>query len=36
MAITTEVQAICNVVWTQAVKDAYTIFKTAQEAELGA
>ena len=31
-----EVQAICNVVWTQAVKDAYTTFKTAQEAELGA
>ena len=32
----TEVQAVCNAVWTQAVKDAYTIFKTAQEAELGA
>ena len=32
----TEVQAVCNAVWTQAIKDAYTIFKTAQEAELGA
>ena len=31
-----EVQAICNAVWTQAIKDAYTTFKTAQEAELGA
>ena len=31
-----DVQAVCNAVWTQAVKDAYTIFKTAQEAELGA
>ena len=31
-----EVKAICNAVWTQAVKDAYTTFKTAQEAELGA
>ena len=31
-----EVKAICNVVWTQAIKDAYTTFKTAQEAELGA
>ena len=31
-----EVQAVCNAVWTQAVKDAYTTFKTAQEAELGA
>jgi hypothetical protein len=29
----TEVQAVCNAVWTQAVKDAYTTFKTAQEAE---
>ena len=32
----TEVQAVCNAVWTQAIKDAYTTFKTAQEAELGA
>ena len=31
-----EVQAVCNAVWTQAVKDAYTTFKTAQEAKLGA
>ena len=31
-----EVKAICNVVWTQAIKDAYTAFKTAREAELGA
>jgi len=30
-----EVQAVCNAVWTQAVKDAYATFKTAQEAELG-
>mgnify|MGYP003632685322 FL=1 len=27
----TEVQAVCNAVWTQAVKDAYTAFKAAQE-----
>jgi len=32
---TTEVQGVCNAVWTQDVKDAYTAFKTAQEAELG-
>jgi len=31
-----DVQGICNVVWTQTVKDAYEAFKTAQEAELGA
>ena len=30
-----EVQAICNVVWTQAIKDAYATFKAEQEAELG-
>jgi len=27
----TEVQAVCNAVWTQAVKDAYTAFKASQE-----
>ena len=27
----TEVQAVCNAVWTQAVKDAYETFKTNQE-----
>ena len=32
----TEVQAVCNAVWTQDVKDAYATFKTAQEAELRA
>ena len=26
-----EVQAICNVVWTQAIKDAYEAFKATQE-----
>jgi hypothetical protein len=26
-----EVQAICNVVWTQDVKDAYEAFKASQE-----
>ena len=26
-----EVQAVCNAVWTQAVKDAYTTFKASQE-----
>ena len=31
-----EVQAVCNAVWTQDVKDAWTTFKTAQEAKLGA
>jgi hypothetical protein len=31
----TEVQAVCNAVWTQDVKDAYAAFKAAQEAELG-
>jgi hypothetical protein len=30
-----DVQAVCNAVWTQDVKDAYTTFKAAQEAELG-
>ena len=30
-----EVQAVCNAVWTQDVKDAYAAFKVAQEAELG-
>jgi hypothetical protein len=30
----TEVQAVCNAVWTQDVKDAYETFKTAQEAAL--
>ena len=32
----TEVQAVCNAVWTQDVKDAYEAFKTAQESELNA
>jgi len=27
----TEVQAVCNAVWTQDVKDAYTAFKAEQE-----
>ena len=26
-----EVKAICNVVWTQAIKDAYEAFKATQE-----
>jgi hypothetical protein len=26
-----EVQAVCNAVWTQAVKDAYEAFKTEQQ-----
>ena len=26
-----EVQAVCNAVWTQAVKDAWTAFKASQE-----
>jgi hypothetical protein len=30
-----DVQAVCNAVWTQDVKDAYATFKAAQEAELG-
>ena len=30
-----QVQAVCNAVWTQDVKDAYAAFKVAQEAELG-
>ena len=30
-----EVQAVCNAVWTQDVKDAWTTFKAQQEAELG-
>jgi hypothetical protein len=29
-----EVQAVCNAVWTQDVKDAYASFKASQEAEL--
>ena len=29
-----EVQAVCNAVWTQDVKDAYAAFKVAQEAAL--
>ena len=32
----TEVQAVCNAVWTQEVKDAYATFKTAQEDKLNA
>ena len=32
----TEVQAVCNAVWTDEVKAAYETFKTAQEAKLGA
>ena len=27
----TEVQAVCNAVWTQDVKDAYATFKAEQE-----
>jgi hypothetical protein len=30
-----EVQAVCNAVWTQDVKDAYATFKAEQDAELG-
>ena len=30
----TEVQAVCNAVWTQDVKDAYETFKSTQEAAL--
>ena len=29
-----EVQAVCNAVWTQDVKDAYETFKASQEQEL--
>ena len=29
-----EVQAVCNAVWTQDVKDAYATFKASQEAAL--
>ena len=29
-----EVQAVCNAVWTQDVKDAYATFKAEQEAKL--
>jgi len=29
-----DVQAVCNAVWTQEVKDAYASFKASQEAEL--
>ena len=28
---TTEVQGVCNAVWTQEVKDAYETFKAEQE-----
>ena len=31
-----EVQAVCNAVWTQDVKDAYETFKAEQEAQLNA
>ena len=27
----TEVQAVCNAVWTQAIKDAYGAFKATQD-----
>jgi hypothetical protein len=30
-----QVQAVCNAVWTQDVKDAYEAFKAKQDAELG-
>ena len=30
-----EVKAVCNAVWTQAIKDAYTAFKAEQENQLG-
>ena len=30
----TEVQAVCNAVWTDEVKAAYATFKTTQEAAL--
>ena len=30
-----EVQAVCNAVWTQAIKDAYTAFKAEQDNQLG-
>jgi hypothetical protein len=30
-----EVQAVCNAVWTQDVKDAYAAFKVAQANRLG-
>ena len=30
-----EVQAVCNAVWTQDVKDAYEAFKAKQDAKLG-
>ena len=26
-----EVQAVCNAIWTQAVRDAWTAFKASQE-----
>ncbi len=32
----TEVQAVCNAVWTQDVKDAYATFKAEQEDKLNA
>ena len=30
-----EVKAVCNAVWTDAIKADYETFKTAQEAKLG-
>ena len=29
-----EVKAVCNAVWTQDVKDAYTAFKASQENDI--
>jgi hypothetical protein len=31
---TLEVQAVCNAVWTQNVKDAYATFKASQENDI--
>ena len=31
---TTEVQGVCNAVWTQDVKDAYATFKAEQENDI--
>jgi hypothetical protein len=30
-----EVQAVCNAVWTQSIKDAYRTFLASQNTELG-
>ena len=30
-----EVQAVCNAVWTQDVKDAYATFKAEQDNQIG-